>query len=132
MYGYLSSFDIGSKMMEFGIDMFIPGTKLVNSCHFDRTTVILKNATMNFGIGFGDGKPITFHLFQYLHHVNCFQDNPMYSLSVELNAISVCSWDFQTIGQPAYMMKYPCREHAVSRSLNASSLSQLPAKSAST
>ena len=46
--------------------------------------------------------------------------------------ISICNWDFQTMGQPAYMMKYPCRECAVSQSLNASSLFQLPAKSAST
>ena len=41
-------------MMEFGIDMFSPGTKLVNSCHFNRTTVILEDTAMNISIGLLD------------------------------------------------------------------------------
>ena len=39
----------------------------------------------------------------------------MYSLSVDESAISVCSWDFQLTGQPAYIMMYPCLDLAVSR-----------------
>ena len=58
-------------MMEFGIDMFSPGTKLVNSYHFNHTAVILKSATMDFGIGFGDGKPITHNPFSLLLSPSC-------------------------------------------------------------
>ena len=31
-------------------------------------------------------------------------DNPVYSASVVMSAIFVCSWDFDTIGQPVYIM----------------------------
>ena len=59
-------------------------------------------------------------------------DRPIYSLSVDDSAISVCSWDFHMIGHPAYIITYPCLERAVSGSFPAMSMSQFPAKSAST
>ncbi len=57
-------------------------------------------------------------------------DKPMNLLSVELSAISVWSCDAQRIGQPVYMMMYPCLDWAVSQDL-ASEWFQLPEKLAS-
>ena len=58
-------------------------------------------------------------------------DNPMYSLSVYVRAISVHNDDFQTIGHPLYDITKPCLDLAASV-FSESSPSQLLEKSAST
>lgn len=50
----------------------------------------------------------------------------IYSASVEDRAICVCNLLAQTNGHPAYIITYPERDLAVSMSVAASSLFQLP------
>ena len=57
---------------------------------------------------------------------------PIYSLSVELSAISVCNLDTQHNGMPAYVMMYPYLDLAALLSSSGAPLYHAPAKSAST
>jgi hypothetical protein len=56
----------------------------------------------------------------------------MYSISVEVNDISVWSLDAHSNKHPEYLMTYPVRDLAVNGSFFAVGLIQLPAKLAST
>ena len=58
-------------------------------------------------------------------------DSDIYSLSVELGAISVCSFDAQTTGQLPYVMMYPDLDFAVVEQSVAKLGFHNPAKSAS-
>ena len=56
---------------------------------------------------------------------------PMYSLSIELSAISVCNLETQHNGMPAYMMMYPYLDLAALWSSSGAPLCHAPAKLAS-
>ena len=56
----------------------------------------------------------------------------MYSASVVERAVSVCSFDAQVTGRPAYVMAHPERDLDVVGSVPATLRSKPPAKSAST
>ena len=58
-------------------------------------------------------------------------ERPVYSLYVLDKAISVCICDLWSMGNPSYIITYPCLDLAVSVS-SLSDLLQLPAKSTST
>ena len=59
-------------------------------------------------------------------------ESPMYSLSVELKEISDCNRDAHDMGNPLYIITYPCRDREVSLSHSEIVESQFPEKSAST
>ena len=102
--------------------------------HFNSPGIILKNLQWTFTLWSRTSNP--FFLISLRSSISGIAsltayDNPVYSASVVLSEISVWSWDFDTIGQPAYIMMYPCLDRTESTSLSYF-LCQFPQKLLST
>ena len=94
---------VGPEVVEAAIKVLGSWTPFMVCSNFDHTTVILKDLTLDRCFVLSTGKPCSFNSSSNVMRGLASQsayDRPVYSLLVELSAISVCNWDFQIKGDP--------------------------------
>ena len=143
------------EMVEATIKVLGSWTPFMVCCIFDRTTVILKDFTLNRRFCFVHWKTLFFQFFEKCHvgsnSPTCkpcsrasvrspikgitslkLVDSTMYSTSMVDMAVIICIFDAQVTGAPANWMIHPNLDLDVIGSIWASAWHQFPAKSAST